>query len=73
MALPKILPTKHSSPPVMACKGGKILQPWYRVVVEKVIEAPVNVVSTVLLLYQQLDHIYDHTKLFVLVAATNRG
>jgi hypothetical protein len=73
MALPKILPAKHGSPPVMACKGGKILQPWYRVVVEKVIEALVNVVSTVLLLYQQLDNIYDHTQLFVLVAATNRG
>jgi hypothetical protein len=61
MALSKILPVKHGSPSVMACKGCKILQPWYRDVVEKVLEARVNVVSTLLLLYQQLDHIYDYT------------
>jgi hypothetical protein len=65
MALLKILPTKHGSLLVMACKGGKILQPWYRVVVEKVIEAPVNVVSTFLLLYQQLDtYMIIHNYLF---------
>jgi hypothetical protein len=65
MALLKILPMKHGSPLVMACKGGKILQVWYRVVVEKVIEAPVNVVSTFLLLYQQLDtYMIIHNYLF---------